>query len=108
MKLIYLDHNSTTPLLPEVAEAMAEWQTTAFGNPSSQHQIGRRARQALHAWHGDVTQLNELDAWLRAEGHARNPGTSADLVTACLFVGVRAGVLNVSLHSFGSPQCKQG
>jgi cysteine desulfurase len=47
MDVIYLDHNSTTPLLGEVAAAMAEWQTGKFGNPSSQHQIGRRARQAL-------------------------------------------------------------
>jgi cysteine desulfurase len=47
MNVIYLDHNSTTPLLAEVSSAMAEWQTVKFGNPSSQHQIGRRARQAL-------------------------------------------------------------
>ncbi len=47
MRVIYLDHNATTPLLPEVARAMAEWQTGQFGNPASQHQIGRRARQTL-------------------------------------------------------------
>jgi cysteine desulfurase len=47
MDLIYLDHNSTTPLLGEVAAAMAEWQTGRFGNPSSQHEAGRKARQAL-------------------------------------------------------------
>jgi triphosphoribosyl-dephospho-CoA synthase len=32
-----------------------------------------------------------FDAWLRAEGHSRNPGTTADLVTACLFVALREG-----------------
>ena len=47
MNSIYLDHNSTTPLLAEVAEAMAPWQTTEFGNPASQHAIGRKARTAL-------------------------------------------------------------
>ena len=52
MNVIYLDHNSTTPLLPEVATAMAEWEVVRFGNPSSQHQIGRRARQALGAGAG--------------------------------------------------------
>ena len=60
MPLIYLDHNSTTSLLDEVAAAMAEWQSVRFGNPSSQHQIGRRAHAALedargnrsHAWCG--------------------------------------------------------
>jgi triphosphoribosyl-dephospho-CoA synthase len=33
--------------------------------------------------------LAAFDAWLRAEGHSRNPGTTADLVTACLFVALR-------------------
>jgi triphosphoribosyl-dephospho-CoA synthase len=32
-----------------------------------------------------------FDSWLRAEGHRRNPGTTADLVTACLFVALREG-----------------
>ena len=45
--MIYLDHNSTTPLLDEAAAAMAEWQTTRFGNPASQHAIGRGARKAI-------------------------------------------------------------
>ena len=47
MSSIYLDHNATTPLLPEVADAMAECQRTAFANPESQHQLGRRARRVL-------------------------------------------------------------
>ncbi|HMP60938.1 MAG TPA: triphosphoribosyl-dephospho-CoA synthase [Gemmatales bacterium] len=33
-----------------------------------------------------------LDAWLRADGHRRNPGTTADLVTAALFVALRCGL----------------
>jgi cysteine desulfurase len=44
---IYLDHNATTPLLPEVAAAMAECQRVAFANPASQHAAGRKARQML-------------------------------------------------------------
>ncbi len=35
----------------------------------------------------------DLDAWLRAEGHRRNPGTTADLVTAALFVALRDGTI---------------
>jgi triphosphoribosyl-dephospho-CoA synthase len=35
------------------------------------------------------TLLAEFDAWLRANGHARNPGSTADLVTACLFAALR-------------------
>ena len=42
--------------------------------------------------------LIELDTWLRAEGHARNPGTTADLVTASLFVLLRRGNINLPLQ----------
>ncbi len=47
MASIYLDYNSTTPLLPEVAAAMAEAQLLAPGNPESQHFFGRQARRIL-------------------------------------------------------------
>jgi cysteine desulfurase len=43
----YLDHAATTPLLPEVQEAMAESLALDFGNPSSLHGLGRRARRAV-------------------------------------------------------------
>jgi triphosphoribosyl-dephospho-CoA synthase len=33
--------------------------------------------------------FDEFDAWLRADGNRRNPGTSADLVTACIFAALR-------------------
>lgn len=44
---IYLDHCATTPLAPEVAEAMARAQAESFGNPSSVHGSGRQARALL-------------------------------------------------------------
>ncbi len=47
MSVVYLDHNATTPLLPEVAHAMAVCQAECFANPASQHQLGQRSRQAL-------------------------------------------------------------
>ncbi|MBI1336985.1 MAG: triphosphoribosyl-dephospho-CoA synthetase [Phycisphaera sp.] len=37
------------------------------------------------------TRFDELDRYLRADGHRRNPGTSADLVTAALYVALREG-----------------
>jgi triphosphoribosyl-dephospho-CoA synthase len=39
--------------------------------------------------------LINLDVWLRAEGHSRNPGTTADLVTASLFAALRLGIMKV-------------
>jgi cysteine desulfurase len=45
--MYYLDHAATTPVLPEVAETMGRLLTEEYGNPSSVHAAGRRARQAV-------------------------------------------------------------
>jgi cysteine desulfurase len=44
---IYLDYNATTPVAPEVLDAMLPWLRNEFGNPSSTHPCGRRAAQAV-------------------------------------------------------------
>jgi cysteine desulfurase len=44
---IYFDYNATTPLDPGVREAMDPFLNDVFGNPSSIHRVGRRARVAL-------------------------------------------------------------
>ena len=44
---IYLDCNATTPLLPEVVDAMLPYLREHFGNPSSGHAFGRRARDGV-------------------------------------------------------------
>jgi len=54
---IYLDHNATTPLLPEVLEAMLPFLTTHHGNPSSSHAPGKRARSAVDAAREEVAAL---------------------------------------------------
>ena len=54
---IYLDHNATTPLLPEVVEAMIPYLRTHFGNPSSSHIVGRRARRAVDKARRQVANL---------------------------------------------------
>lgn len=47
MAAIYLDFNATTPVDPDVLEAMARWLDREFGNPSSGHDRGKTARQAV-------------------------------------------------------------
>jgi cysteine desulfurase len=48
MKLpIYFDYNATTPLDPAVRDAMLPFLAETFGNPSSVHQVGRKARALL-------------------------------------------------------------
>jgi cysteine desulfurase len=54
---IYLDHNATTPLAPEVGEAMAPFLSGAFGNPSSGHAYGRAARKAVDRGREQVAEL---------------------------------------------------
>jgi len=47
MKAIYLDNAATTPMLPEVVEVMQQSMLTNFGNPSSVHQFGRKAKVVI-------------------------------------------------------------
>jgi cysteine desulfurase len=47
VKRFYFDHNATTPVSPEVFQSMAPMMTEVFGNASSIHDFGQRARQAL-------------------------------------------------------------
>ncbi len=44
---VYLDHAATTPVRPEVVEAMLPFLGATFGNPSSAHRFGRNARAGL-------------------------------------------------------------
>jgi triphosphoribosyl-dephospho-CoA synthase len=53
--------------------------------------VRERARQVVQE--GGLDR-ETFDAWLREGGHGRNPGTTADLVTAGLFVGLREGWLS--------------
>jgi cysteine desulfurase len=56
-QLLYLDHNATTPIDPEVREAMLPWLENEFGNPSSVYSLGRRAAAALTRAREQVASL---------------------------------------------------
>jgi cysteine desulfurase len=55
--LIYLDHNATAPLHPDVWEAMRPFLTDVFGNPSSLHTEGLQAREAVEEARERVARL---------------------------------------------------
>ena len=57
MRKVYLDNAATTPLLPEVREAMIPYLGDVFGNPSSLHEWGDGAREALEMARTQVAQL---------------------------------------------------
>lgn len=54
---IYLDHNSTTPMLPEVVAAMDECAASTYANAASQHQAGRQARKRLEQAREEVARI---------------------------------------------------
>ena len=68
-------------------------------------EASRRASDVIAAgWPGrreGIRLFDAIDRWLRAEGHARNPGTTADLVTAALFVGLREGIIRLPIDKAG-------
>ena len=53
----YLDHNATTPMHPEVLEAMMPYMSGIYGNPSSLHRFGRLTRDALEQARMQVASL---------------------------------------------------
>ena len=57
MHKIYLDHNATTPVLPEVLDVMLPFYKDKFGNPSSVHSEGRVARVSLDVAREQVAEL---------------------------------------------------
>lgn len=57
MRKVYLDHNATTPIHPEVLKAMEYHLTEGFGNASSIHQSGREAKAALEEARDDVAGI---------------------------------------------------
>ncbi len=57
MKRVYLDHNATTPVAPEVLAAMLPYFGEAYGNASSIHSFGQRARGAVEEAREAVAEL---------------------------------------------------
>lgn len=75
MERIYLDHSATTPVHPEVLGAMMSFFANHFGNPSSVHQEGRLAREAVESARFSVAALIGADP---AEIVFTGSGTEAD------------------------------
>jgi len=86
---IYLDNAATTPLDKTVFEAMTPYLLEHFGNPSSQHQHGREAKDAMEACRSTIADL--LNA-LPEEITFTSGGTEADntaIVSAVKGSGIR-------------------
>ncbi|MEO5916165.1 MAG: cysteine desulfurase family protein [Luteolibacter sp.] len=79
--MIYLDANATTPLLPEVLEAMLPWLRDGFSNPSGAYAGAKRARKAIDHARGQVAE------WIGAEPNE------------IVFTGGGTESVNTALHS---------
>lgn len=75
MRRVYLDNNATTPLLPEVLDAMRPFYLEEFGNASSIHHHGQHARAAVEQSRESVARLLGCRA---AEVVFTSGGTEAD------------------------------
>jgi triphosphoribosyl-dephospho-CoA synthase len=81
---------------------MAGYPDTLIARKRGMAEAVESARRAQRVWDegGPAAEtgraaLAELDAWLRADGHSRNPGTTADLVTASLFTALREDTISL-------------
>lgn len=88
MKSVYLDNAATTPMLPEVIEAVQQSMQTNFGNPSSTHQYGRKAKAAVETARKNIAKHFNVSS---SEIIFTAGGTEADnliLFNAVLNLGV--------------------
>jgi cysteine desulfurase len=75
MENIYLDHNATTPVDPEVVEAMMPYLNDNFGNASSVHNFGREAKVALENAREQIASMINCEP---AELYFTSGGTESD------------------------------
>src|SRR3954468_9962937 len=92
MRRVYMDSNATTPLLPEVLEAMRPYYLEHFGNASSIHHHGQQARAAVERARESVAKLLNCRS---AEIVFTSGGTESD--NLALF-----GLLNAGDHAITS------
>lgn len=88
MKNVYLDNAATTPMLPEVLEVMQQSMIDNFGNPSSTHQFGRKAKAGVETARKNIAKQFNVSA---SEIFFTAGGTEADnlvLYNAVLNIGV--------------------
>ncbi len=105
MRRIYLDSNATTPVLPDVWDAMRPFYTERFGNASSIHHYGQHARAAVEAARENVARMLGCRA---AEVIFTSGGTEAD--NLAVFGIVRPGdhiITSVIEHHAVLNTCKK-
>jgi len=92
VRKVYLDHNATTPVHPEVVKAMLPYFSERFGNPSSVHSFGQEAKHAMDEARGAVATAIGAK---RDEIVFTSGGTEADNIAV---TGVTSALSNKGRH----------
>src|SRR3984957_20824193 len=92
---IYLDNNATTPVLPEVLEAMRPYFIERFGNASSIHHHGQETRAAVESARESVAELLGCTA---SEIVFTSGGTEADNLAVAGLTSGGAHVITPSIE----------
>ncbi len=99
--MLYLDHAATSPVRPEVLEAMRPYLTGVFGNPSSHHTVGEAAASALEDARARVARVLGMragDVVFTAGGTEANNLAVKGIVLAALTRGRRHLVVSPVEH----------
>jgi cysteine desulfurase len=99
--MLYLDHAATSPIRPEVLEAMRPYLTSVFGNPSSHHTAGEAASRALENARARVARalgMRTGDVVFTAGGTEANNLAVKGIVLAALARGRRHLVVSPIEH----------
>ncbi len=91
MSAVYLDYAATTPVRPEVLEAMAPFADAVFGNPSSQHRWGRAASAALENARAEAAAALGVHAGEICFVRGGTEGDNLAICGACRALAHRAG-----------------
>ena len=101
LQQIYLDYNATTPVDPEVQDAIIPFLREHFGNPSSSHSLGRACKEAIEEARGRVATLLNAE---HDEIYFTSGGTeSNNLVIKGIFFQQENQTANFVTSSFEHP-----
>ena len=86
------------------AQAMAQQAISAVWESEAYLEIEKKQQSCLDVATTELfwRRVADLDFWLRSDGHQRNPGTTADLIAASLFVSLYNGTLTIPFNGLSS------
>jgi cysteine sulfinate desulfinase/cysteine desulfurase-like protein len=109
--VIYLDHNATTPVLPEVFEAMRPYFCEEWGNPSSTYKFGSKLKAVIETARAQVAELtgaHSRDVMFASCATESNNAASHAALMVEIDVsrdgGTQADYLSLTGHKFHAPK----